>query len=309
MNPSSSTHEGTPFSAATHSWAQYRVWAATSRELKAQLTSWQLRVLVLTLVGAILGTLSQQFAGWGWVSNFSGWGSAIALGTAAFFGREILKPDKERHWVRARSAAEAYKSQTYLFLANAPPYDKDDKVKVLFNKTDQLYKSVKELQETNISDEMKHKGLPSDPLSINDYMHMRVNDQIQKYYRPQAAKHATVVKRGSAIGLVLGVLAVALGALEGSGISKFTAVWIAVVTTATTAVGSYLYAGRHQYLVISYQATARRLEWLHDRWQASGKSDSDTEERNQFICNCEDAISVENSDWMAEWDKQERSGR
>jgi hypothetical protein len=62
-----------------------------------------------------------------------------------------------------------------------------------------------------------------------------------------------------------------------------------------------LHAGHYQYQLISYQATARRLELLLSRWRASGKTDTDVAERNKFILDCEAAISVENNAWMAEW--------
>jgi hypothetical protein len=47
-------------------------------------------------------------------------------------------------------------------------------------------------------------------------------------------------------------------------------------------------------------ATGNRLEILKTRWEISGKTETNTKERNQFICNCKDAISIENSAWMAE---------
>ena len=64
---------------------------------------------------------------------------------------------------------------------------------------------------------------------------------------------------------------------------------------------AYLFAGRHQQLVPSYQATARQLELLVERWKASGKTDKDKADRDQFIQACENVISVENSSWMAQW--------
>ena len=84
---------------------------------------------------------------------------------------------------------------------------------------------------------------------------------------------------------------------------------MAVISTITASIAAYAYANRYQYLIISYQATAKRLELLLTRWQASGKTDSDTEARNQFILDCEEAISIENSAWMAEMTKESRQLR
>jgi len=315
MNIPSSTQRDVVNSASDYAWGQYRVWAATSRELKAVVSAWQFRVLTLFLVGAVLGALSKQTAGlglsggnWSWLAELFSWISAIALGLAAFFSKEILSTDRERSWVRARSAAEAFKSQVYMFLANIPPYDKENAVDILFNKTEELANSVKGLVAKTIPGDKKHEDIPSGPLSIEEYIELRVNDQIKNFYIPRVLEHEGVVKRGRTTGLVLGGIAVVLGVLGGSGFTKFTAGWLPVISTATAAVTAHIYAGRHQYLVISYQATARQLERLLARWRASGKTDRDAIERTQFIMDCETAISVENSAWMAEWTKENRFG-
>ncbi len=105
------------------------------------------------------------------------------------------------------------------------------------------------------------------------------------------------MEKSKKIGLVLGIIAVILGALGSTG---WTAGWVAVISTIISSVAAYAYANRYQYLIVSYQATGNRLEILKTRWEISGKTDADTEERNQFICDCEGAISIENSAWMAE---------
>ena len=84
------------------------------------------------------------------------------------------------------------------------------------------------------------------------------------------------------------------------GATGWTAGWVAFFTTITASIAAYAYASRYQYLIISYQATANRLELFRTRWQASGMTDSDVEQRNRFILDCEEAISIENSAWIAE---------
>ena len=305
MNDSSLTNKDTRDSALSYVWEHYCVFAATSRERKAKLYAWRFCVLALSIRGAIFGVLCQQSTGgelgdgsWKWLPKILGWLSAIALGFAAFFSREILKPDRERNWIRSRSLAEALKSQGYLFVTNAPPYDTTEAVDILFEKTKELLEMVKDLTTKPISNDEKRKGLPSNPLLVEQYIQVRVNDQIDNFYRPTTAKHEQNVKLWRNIGLCFGGLAVVLGALGSSG---WTASWVAVISAITASIAAYLYAGRYQYLVISYQGTARRLEFLRARWEASGKTDADTDERNQFILDCEAAISVENSAWMAEF--------
>ena len=149
----------------------------------------------------------------------------------------------------------------------------------------------------NISEEEKLKRLPSDLSTVEDYIKQRVNDQIEGFYRPKSEKYTSRMELIKYTGLAIGVIVVVLGAL---GTTGWTAGWVALFTTITASIATCAYAGRYQYLIISYQATANRLELLRTRWQASGMTDSDVEQRNRFILDCEDAISIENSAWIAE---------
>src|SRR5580765_1931475 len=90
-------------SALEYVWGEYRVWAATARQQRAEITSWRLRVLVLTIVAALLGTLSQylktsspEASVWLSLASFIGILSAIVIALATFFSKEILSPDRER---------------------------------------------------------------------------------------------------------------------------------------------------------------------------------------------------------------------
>jgi hypothetical protein len=302
MSDISAINKNSSDSTSAFAWGQYRVWAATSREIKATLTAWQLRVLIIFLAGAILGTFSDQISNWSHaLSQILGYLSAIALGLAALFSKEILGPTKYQAWIRARSAAEALKSQVYLFLMKAPPYLGNKSDEILVNKVEEINEDVQDMTATTISDDEKRKDLPSDTLSIEDYIEIRVSEQIKKFYNPKAKKHGAIAKCGGSIGLALGIVGVILGIIKGADIEPLANIaggWIAVVSTATTSVAAYIYAGRHQYLSISYQATARQLEAILAKWRAISKSNASTAERNQFIQDCENTISIENSAWM-----------
>lgn len=292
-------------------WNQYHTWAATARRLKSELSSWRSRVLAFSIAGAILGTLCQLSTAsevtsrivllptrlvWlaAWLPTVLGVLSAIALGLATYFTKELLSPKREKRWVRARSAAERLKSEAYLLMAKAPPYHTSD-VAELFTRIDKMTNDLKDITAVTTAGS---ESSPISSISVDQYIQERVDDQINKFYLPRINEHERVVGRGRKISLGLGALAVILGAL---GMTGWTASWVAVITTAIAAIASYLYAGRYQYLVVSYQATARRLDMLRARWRSSGQTDADTAERNQFILDCEDTISTENGAWMAEW--------
>jgi Protein of unknown function (DUF4231) len=103
-------------------WGEYRVWAATSRQKKKEISTWRLAVLLLTIIGAVLGTVSSQISGLqATASSYIGYASAILIVIATYLGQEILKPDQKRLWIRARSLAEALKAETFLFRTGAAP--------------------------------------------------------------------------------------------------------------------------------------------------------------------------------------------
>jgi hypothetical protein len=72
----------------------------------------------------------------------------------------------------------------------------------------------------------------------------------------------------------------------------------------TAAIAARQYAGRYQFLIVTYQATAERLDWLKTRWEIERKAQAGTDPQKRFILACEEAISIENSAWMAEWTRK-----
>jgi hypothetical protein len=226
-----------------------------------------------------------------------GFSSAAAIGLATYFGKELVNPYQEQRWIRSRSMAEALKSEIYLFRSNSPPYDTDKKPEKLIENAVELLKKVEDLPTEIISEEQKQKGLPTDDLTVDEYIQTRVNDQINNFYRPKSDELKQKMKRNKNIGLSLGVFAIVLGAL---GLTGWTAGWIAVIATIAASITAFAYAGRYQYLIISYQTTANKLERLRVLWESKGKVDNDTDARNKFIRECERVISIENSAWMVE---------
>jgi len=277
--------------AIAYAWGEYRVWAATARHQKAEISAWRLRVLVLTVLGALMGAASSELSGIlvnaSWVAGIIA-GALIAIAT--YLGQEILKPDQERFWIRARSLAEALKAEVFLFRTGAPPYDASEPASKLLLRVQNLLEQVKDLPAANLSQEERLKLLPVGPLSVEEYIEERVNDQVENFYRSRAQQYYELMKRWRKITLLIGGLAVILGAL-----GKWTGAWVAVLTTIGTSVAAYIFANRYQYLIISYQATARQLEFLKNQCLVMGAPEQDAEKRNRFILDCEEAISIENS--------------
>jgi len=286
--------------ALAFAWGEFRVWAATSRQKKKEISTCRLGVLGLTIGGALLGTLSSQLAGLqATAASVLGLASGVLIALATYLGRELLKPDQERHWVRARSLAEALKAETFLFRAGAPPYDAPDPAPQLLARVRELLDQVKDLPAASLSPDDKRQGLPAGPLTVGHYIAERLDDQIEHFYHPRARQYQRLMQRWRLITLILGGAAVVLGALAALG--KWTAAWVAVLTTIGTSVAAYLFANRYQHLIISYQATARQLEFLKTQWTIMGAPEQDVDQRSRFLQDCEAAISIENSAWMAKY--------
>jgi hypothetical protein len=292
--------------ALEHFWGQYRIWAETARTQQKSLNAWRLRVLLLGVAAAVLGAVSDPRAlpwpegwpTWGVARSAFGVAGGILLGIVAFLTRELLGPEREGHWLRARAAAEAFKREGYLVAAGAPPYDVP-LTRALLERSRGILAGVGDLQEESVAEEQRLKGMPPCPLSADVYVAERLDDQ-SKYYRRRAGEHRVVVGRVRSLTVVLGVAAFVLGALGGGG----AGVWLIVITTATASLASYLYANRLQYLIGSYTAAARNLDALRVGWQTFG-ADADAAERNRFILDCEAVLSAENQSWIAEWSRKE----
>ena len=192
--------------------------------------------------------------------------------------------------------AEALKAEVFLFRTGAAPYDAPDPAPRLMARVQEHLATVDDVQSVTLSSEDQRKGLPEGPLSLEDYIRERLDDQVEHFYRPRVQQYDRLMKRWRDVNLALGALAAVLGVL-----GKWTGAWVAVITTVTTAVAAYLYANRYQYLIISYQATARQLEFLKHQWVVNGAPEQDPSMRNQFLQACEEAISIENNAWMAKW--------
>ena len=305
MDQTNDTWGETQVFALKTTWGEYRTWAATARAQRSHIFSWRTYTLLLTTGGAFLAALSQTTIGLelgteypASISTVLGWLSGVSIALATFFGREILRPGAQNQWVSSRSIAEALKSETYRFRSRTAPYDESDAPERLNENTEKLLEKVTHVQAATLSDEQKRERLPEGPLSVDEYIEERVDEQIDNYYHPRVIEYLKVTKRGSIISLGLGAMAVVLALFGAAG---WTAGWIAFITTITASVAAYLYSGRYQYLIVSYQATARQLKLLKNRWAIiADKPYKNSEKRNQFVMDCEMVISVENSAWMSQ---------
>lgn len=285
-------------------WGQYRTWAMTSRKYKAEVSRWRNIVLLLSIAGAILGTLSQQLPLWNlgtsesWWSRGLGFASGIALGLAAFFTKEIFSPDPEGRAVRARAAAEALKSQAYLMATGVPPYDTASTD--LYAKQDRVKKAVENLTSVTLKPEKQLERIISAPMSVDDYIKQRVDDQIE-YYTNSAITNEEKIAKGRLLSWTFGAAGVVLGFIATQ--RPTAAAWVAVIGTITAAIAAQQYSGRYQFLILTYQAAMEELRELKSRWEGE-HNQLGTVADQKLILAAEQVISSENSAWMLEWTKK-----
>jgi len=289
-------------------WEHNRAWAATARTIKASLDRWRSWTLILAIAGATFSTLGEQLKNSHpnpqWQSLLhaiavaASLGGAAAIALASYFAREALGGDRVQNWTKARSAAEASKAALYLYRASVVPYDGEDRDKKLLDRRDAIETSVEGLELV-----ASNPGTPDlSPLTVSDYIAKRLEAQI-KYYHDTAGEYQKRVDNLRTVTFWLGVVGVLLGVGAAAGPLGS---WVAVVGTVTAAVSSYIQTQRYQGLIVLYRATERRLEFLKDEWQTTGKTEADKPARNSFIQSCEDAMALENGAWLAQWSQQKQ---
>jgi len=313
------------YSVLTFTWGKYKDFAFTSREKKRHITWLRIYVIVFGLAGAVFGLLCQlaghsidccqvhQFSyacytlRWlysgicfGFISancipKIFGVLSAFSIGLSMYFSMEVLKNDEAQSWIRTRSAAEFLKSESYKFATGIPPYNIDeDKTEILMDKTEKMIHTVEDIPCKILPEDKKSDKIPTPNLTVDQYIDVRVNDQINDYYQKNVNDYIRKINSAKNWSAIVSIFGIFLGAL---GFTGWTAGWVALSTTITASISGYIYANRFQYLIISYQSTSNRLEVLKNKWYACEKTDK---QRYQFIMDCEEAISIENGSWMAE---------
>ena len=285
-------------------WGLYRVYAITSRKLKSAISTYRFLVILLTILAAVSGVLSAQLPDLK-VSSLSVFGfmSVLSFSLATYFSKEIIKSDREKKHVIARSATEALKSESYYYATGTCSYSTPHADAKFLEKSKTIRKNTDDILLMNLTDEQKESGLISKPMSVETYIEERVLDQIKKYYYPSSQTNGKINDRWNGIIFMCSLAGIGLAAIGTLGFSKYAA-WVAVIGTITASITAYLFAGRYSYLSLTYQKTAQRLEDNLTEWHISDKSD---DAKSDFINSCENTISLENRAWMAELSKKSKS--
>jgi cell division protein FtsB len=286
-------------SAAEWAWQRQSVWSQTADALKSEASRVRGARLVLTVTAAVLAlSASQVKAVSGPASLVLAVAAALML-TAVGLLRGRANVEQVRRWTRARSVAEALKTDVYLFLANPDGGELAERERRLEADVQRMEREVGDLQRYTEGIHAKDRPLP-EVHDMASYLDVRVRrGQLEDYYERKARLMRQRLRQMKIIEVTLALVAAALAAL--ATVSADVSAWAAVITTAAGAVAAYAAAERFEYLWIEYSRTASELRRLLDRRTAvDGRRLSDAE----LVKECEGVISVQNQAWMSQWGEE-----
>ncbi len=295
-------------------WARRLAWSAAADKLKARVHRPRAAALLLGIFGAILETASATLlAGAARTVSASAGAALLALGT--FVTIRFVSVGAVRAWTRARSVSEAIKAAIWSFRAKAAPYDGADAAQRLQEEVAEIEGASSDLAHHKEAVQTR-KSSPPPALGPDQYVEFRLVKQRDGYYRPESAKLRRRLTLLRAVEFWLGIIATAMsavaavvahGAPAAEPAQTPLGAWVAVLTTVGAAVAAHIAANRYEFLVMSYSATALRLDHLIEAWKAA-RAPTDPARWSEFVRACEDAISVENESWLAKWveEKPER---
>lgn len=286
-------------------------WSTTADRLKSRLERARWTAFVLSIGGALLAALASQMSDAFRANAYIALSGAALLAGATFVSARLLGAVAEQGWVRARAASEALKREAFRFAAQAAPYDDPTSAEArLETERAKIENDVEDLV-GELAGPTRPGSSPRKQLEPADYRSLRILAQAGRFYRPRAERYRTIARRLKRIefGLALAatlvtVLAGAAGRyLLGENLPFDFAALTAVLTTVGAAILAHIEASRYDHLVVTYLATARRLEDQDLHFEAAVVS---PHAWSQFVNKCEDIIAAENMSWVAKWTQAAR---
>lgn len=275
-------------------WERQRIWSQAGDAVKRRIRRTRLCALLLATAGAVLGTLSVEVGGWIWLSRTCAALAAVALALVPIVGGARGRGTVQ-DWTRVRAVSESLKAEVYVFLAGVSPYRGDDRVSHLLDVGDRIVADNAGLTAYTVGVSADERDLPA-VRDVAGYLDLRLNGQVDGYYRPNAELIHTRVRRLGFVQLVLTVTGAVLAAVSGFVPAARLGVWVGVIVTVGAAVGTHVAAERYEYEEVECTRTADQLTALRTRFLAGPRSRASDDE---FVAAAERVISMQNRGWMA----------
>ncbi|HEV2992062.1 MAG TPA: DUF4231 domain-containing protein [Candidatus Angelobacter sp.] len=270
-------------------------WSLTANTLRAAIGRARWVVLGLAVVGAASETWAAQIhSAQPDLAMALGFAGAAALAVAAVIRQWRLGQERIQGWMMARSGAESFKREMYLFRTGTGPYALDNAAESLLNRREEILSKLRPFQKYRIEPK-SHVETPR-PLDANSYISERMNGpkgQIP-FFTQRSNRYARAQRLLSGGEFLLAMIGALLGAALTISGKQANGAWVAVITTISSAFAAHTLAQRYDQLTISYRATADRLAGILGRWAT--KSSAPLAE---LVLPAEAILLEENQGWIA----------
>lgn len=267
-------YNNSPISKQEQIWTRFVDWDFTAIQLISTIRKWRRKIFYLSVVGAFVGVLSAshiylkvkypeisplyQFA-----SRVLALLSTILISIAAFAGARFLAKDEEKTAVEARTVAETYRSDYYLYLFQAGIY-KENRDQVADQRDEEIDLATKEMIVVHPDDGPSPEHLITEA-SIELYIKERIMGQ-RKYFDKKIRSFKRKITRMKNLTFLLGISGIALGASATVYPDKMIMVWVAFLGTVTASISSYAATSRYQQQMTAFNFTKRQLDRIYSRW-------------------------------------------
>jgi hypothetical protein len=270
-------------------------WSLTANTLKASVGQARWTVLWLAVAGAAIETLGAQVhSSHASLALTLGYAGAAVLAVAAAIRQWKLGHERIQAWIVARSGAESFKHEMYLFRTKTGPYASGDAPDSLLNRREQILLKLQPFQKYRV--EPNSEGETPGLLDADGYLQERIHGpqgQIQ-FFKDRADQYSRTQRLLSGGEFILALIGALLGAaLTMTGKQAYGS-WVAVITTISGALAAHALAQRYDQLTISYRATSDRLAGIEARWSAKNSASL-----ADLVEPCEAVLLEENQGWIA----------
>jgi hypothetical protein len=275
-------------------WERYRAYANTSARLKGEQGGWR-RVVLWASVAALLAVpFGKTFEKYhlNSVSTVLTISAAVLFALIAWLNENILGDDSDQPWVKARQTAEGLKALSFRFLGGVPPFDSADAVKNALEQAQALANAGGTADAVAAPE--AEKRIPPAPLTIADYLTLRVADQISFY-----EKSATDARQANArlvrMGRLISAAVVVFGALGALLAETWREIWAPALGAASTLVTTQMAVSRRRFLVETYSLAAQKLRFARTAFETSQRAPSD---EAALVAAVESILASENAGWV-----------
>jgi len=320
-----------PLKVVESAWQDQALWSTVATEMADSIRRWRVAAAVAGVLGLFLtvvaGTLTSAAAQDR--RTLITTVGVLLLALVPYVRQKMLAPERLQAWVRARNVSELLKEAVYRHLmgvlvapaaGSAPAEGEPAPAEppppaTLTRRCRDIKQAAADLAGLAAAATPKPR-VRKLVMTLDEYLAERVEGQIN-YYKKNGEESGQTARRLQTAEFVLGLLAVALGALSGKetpadmgaaaagqALTTFNTLvpWLTLVAAAASAVTAHIAAARHVELAAKYYATYDLLKSQRDEWLLRPDR-QDPAQVKRFVDEVERTISSENGAWVSDWNK------